>query len=61
MAQLKEMFQKLNVFEGRMLRLAESCRVSRDDFLMKYRGRELDPGWMEAVAACRGVHGKTSC
>lgn len=54
MAQLKEMFQKLNVFEGRMLRLAESCRVSRDDFLMKYRGRELDPGWMEAVAALPG-------
>jgi RNA polymerase primary sigma factor len=53
-AQLKEMFQKLNVLEGRMLRLAESCRVSRDDFLMKYRGRELDPGWMEAVSALPG-------
>jgi RNA polymerase primary sigma factor len=37
-----------------MLRLAESCRVSRDDFLMKYRGRELDPGWMEAVSTLPG-------
>ncbi|WP_338331559.1 RNA polymerase sigma factor RpoD [Acetobacter sp. LMG 32666] len=53
-AQLKQMFQRLNVLEGRMLRLAESCRVSRDDFLMKYRGRELDPGWMDMASALPG-------
>ncbi|MBO1323963.1 RNA polymerase sigma factor RpoD [Acetobacter sp. TBRC 12305] len=53
-AHLKQMFQQLNMLEGRMLRLAESCRVSRDDFLMKYRGRELDPGWMEVVATLPG-------
>ncbi|PYD83162.1 RNA polymerase sigma factor RpoD [Komagataeibacter oboediens] len=47
---LKEIFQRLNGLEGRMLRLAESTRVSRDDFLLKYRGRELDPGWMDMVA-----------
>ncbi|MFT9424031.1 RNA polymerase sigma factor RpoD [Acetobacter syzygii] len=53
-AQLKQMFQRLNVLEGRMLRLAESCRVSRDDFLLKYRGRELDPGWMDMASALPG-------
>ncbi|MGG6428645.1 RNA polymerase sigma factor RpoD [Acetobacter ghanensis] len=53
-AQLKQMFQRLNMLEGRMLRLAESCRVSRDDFLLKYRGRELDPGWMDMASALPG-------
>ncbi|MFT8444609.1 RNA polymerase sigma factor RpoD [Acetobacter orientalis] len=53
-AQLKEMFRSLNVLEGRMLRLAESCRVSREDFLLKYRGRELDPTWMEMISALPG-------
>lgn len=53
-AQLKQMFQKLNMLEGRMLRLAESCRVSREDFLLKYRGRELDPGWMDMVSGLSG-------
>lgn len=52
--QLKEMFRSLNVLEGRMLRLAESCRVSREDFLLKYRGRELDPSWMDMVSALPG-------
>ncbi|MDG6094346.1 RNA polymerase sigma factor RpoD [Acetobacter sp. AN02] len=52
--QLKEMFRGLNVLEGRMLRLAESCRVSRDDFLLKYRGNELDPGWVGTVSALPG-------
>ncbi|MGO3517170.1 MAG: RNA polymerase sigma factor RpoD [Acetobacter cibinongensis] len=52
--QLKEMFRSLNVLEGRMLRLAESCRVSREDFLLKYRGRELDPTWMEMISGLPG-------
>ncbi|MFT9165997.1 MAG: RNA polymerase sigma factor RpoD, partial [Komagataeibacter saccharivorans] len=51
---LKEIFQRLNGLEGRMLRLAESTRVSRDDFLLKYRGRELDPGWMDMASALPG-------
>ncbi|AOX16218.1 RNA polymerase sigma factor RpoD [Kozakia baliensis] len=49
--QLKMQFQRLNNLEGRMLRLAESCRVSREDFLLKYRGYELDPNWLETVSA----------
>jgi len=52
--QLKLQFQKLNGLEGRMLRLAESCRVSREDFLLKYRGYELDPAWIDTVSALPG-------
>lgn len=52
--QLKELFQSLNAFEGRMLRLAESCKVSRDDFLLKYRGHELEPGWMDMITTLPG-------
>jgi len=52
--QLKGYFQRLNGYEGRMLRLAESCKVSRDDFLLKYRNHELDPNWIETVSALPG-------
>ncbi|GBQ19792.1 RNA polymerase sigma factor RpoD [Gluconacetobacter sacchari] len=51
---MKEIFQRLNGLEGRMLRLAESTKISREDFLIKYRGSELDPGWMDMVAALPG-------
>ncbi|MBV1834684.1 RNA polymerase sigma factor RpoD [Novacetimonas pomaceti] len=51
---LKAIFQRLNGLEGRMLRLAESTKVSREDFLLKYRGRELDPGWVDVVSALPG-------
>ncbi len=52
--QLKQNSQRLNGFEGRMLRFAESTKVSRDDFLLKYRNHELDPNWMEMAAALPG-------
>ncbi len=52
--QLKQISQLLNGLEGRMLRHAESAKVSRDDFLIKYRGHEMDPGWMDSVAALPG-------
>ncbi|NHN84258.1 RNA polymerase sigma factor RpoD [Acetobacter musti] len=52
--QLKELFQNLNMLEGRMLRLAESCKVSREDFLIKYRHNEIDPGWMDMIATLPG-------
>jgi RNA polymerase primary sigma factor len=43
--------KKLMMQEGRLLRLAESCRVKRQDFLDSYFGRELDPNWTEIVSA----------
>jgi RNA polymerase primary sigma factor len=48
--QLKELNQRLNGLEGQMLRLAESCKVPRDEFLREYRGREMDPAWLDHVA-----------
>jgi RNA polymerase primary sigma factor len=42
-----------------MLRFAESSKVSRDDFLVKYRDHELDPGWLEMVATLPGKGWKT--
>jgi RNA polymerase primary sigma factor len=52
--QLKQISQLLNGLEGRMLRHAESVKVSRDDFLIKYRGHEMDPNWIETVSALPG-------
>jgi len=36
--------------EGRLLRLATGCRVSRADFLKQHYGHELDPNWLERVS-----------
>lgn len=47
--QLKELSQRLNGLEGQLLRLAESCKISREDFLAAYRGCEMDPAWLDHV------------
>ncbi len=52
--QLKQTHQRLNTLEGQLMRLAESAKVSREDFLREYRGHELDPNWMERVATLPG-------
>ncbi|MDO8876212.1 MAG: sigma-70 family RNA polymerase sigma factor, partial [Pseudolabrys sp.] len=36
--------------EGRLMRLAESYGVSRDDFLKNYMGSELDPRWLNRIS-----------
>ncbi|WP_135079895.1 RNA polymerase sigma factor RpoD [Terasakiella sp. SH-1] len=36
--------------EGKLLRLATGCRVSRADFLKQHYGHELDPNWLERVS-----------
>jgi len=41
--------KRLMMMEGRLLRLAESSRVKRQDFLDSYFGNELDPKWLEVV------------
>ena len=48
--QLKELNQRLNGLEGQLLRLAEGCKVPREEFLREYRGREMDPAWLDYVA-----------
>ena len=49
--QLYNVNRRLNGLEGKLLRLAESCSVDRDNFLRHYRGDELDPEWVERMAA----------
>ncbi|MGH7080518.1 MAG: RNA polymerase sigma factor RpoD, partial [Acetobacteraceae bacterium] len=60
--QLKALNQRLTSFEGRMLRLAEASKVSREDFLSQYRSHELDPAWLERVGslAAKGWKGFVS-
>jgi RNA polymerase primary sigma factor len=52
--QLKQLTQRLNGLEGQLLRLAESSKVGREDFLARYRGHELDPNWLETVGSLPG-------
>jgi RNA polymerase primary sigma factor len=48
--QLYEINKRLVSFEGRMMRLAESHGVVREDFLRNYLGSELDPLWLSRVS-----------
>jgi RNA polymerase primary sigma factor len=48
--QLYEINRRLVGFEGRMMRLAESHGVAREDFLKNYFGSELDPRWLNRVS-----------
>ena len=52
--QFKQLNQRLTALEGQLLRLAESCKVPRDDFLKEYRGNELDPNWLERIGTLKG-------
>jgi len=49
--QLNGLNRRLMTQEGRLLRLAESCRIKRPDFLDAYYGSELAPNWVEQVAS----------
>ncbi|HEY8276964.1 MAG TPA: RNA polymerase sigma factor RpoD [Methyloceanibacter sp.] len=46
---LYDINKKLLGYEGRLLRLAESYGVRREDFLDEYQGAELDPNWLRRV------------
>ena len=46
---LYDINKKLLGYEGRLLRLAESYGVGREDFLTEYQGNELDPNWLRRV------------
>jgi RNA polymerase primary sigma factor len=48
--QLYDINKRLVGHEGRMLRLAESHGVAREDFLKNYLGSELDPRWIGRVS-----------
>ncbi|HUB10669.1 MAG TPA: RNA polymerase sigma factor RpoD [Acetobacteraceae bacterium] len=52
--QLKQLNQRLTTLEGQLLRMAEACKVSREEFLKNYRGDELDPNWIDKVMVLPG-------
>jgi len=52
--QLYDINKRLVRLEGRLLRLAESYGVKRENFLEAYYGSELDQNWVEAVATRSG-------
>ena len=49
--QLYAINKKLMGLEGQLMRLADAHGVPRSEFLKNYFGRELDPTWIEDVAA----------
>jgi RNA polymerase primary sigma factor len=48
--QLYDINKRLVGYEGRLMRLAESHGVAREDFLKHYQGSELDPRWLNRVS-----------
>src|SRR5262245_22633013 len=48
--QLYDINKRLVGYEGRLMRLAESHDIVREDFLTKYLGSELDPLWLNRVS-----------
>jgi len=52
--QLYDINKRLVRLEGRLLRLAESYGVKREQFLQNYYGRELDPTWETALETFEG-------
>jgi RNA polymerase primary sigma factor len=48
--QLYDINKRLVSFEGRLMRLAESYGVAREDFLRNHQGEELNPQWLNRVS-----------
>jgi RNA polymerase primary sigma factor len=48
--QLYDINKRLVSSEGRLMRLAESYGVAREEFLKQYMGGELDPRWLNRVS-----------
>jgi RNA polymerase primary sigma factor len=47
--QMYSINKRMIMIESRLLRLAESHGVAREDFLKEYEGEELDPNWIRRV------------
>ena len=52
--QLYDINKQLMTREGRLMRLAVSYKVKREDFLTAYQGKELDPNWVSYIAGLKG-------
>ncbi|WP_031548981.1 RNA polymerase sigma factor RpoD [Parvularcula oceani] len=52
--QLYAINRALMALEGKLVRLADSYGVNRQEFLQSYLGHELDPDWLERVSQYEG-------
>ena len=56
--QLNELNRRLMGVEGKLMRLALSSKVKREDFLNLYQHSELDPHWVEKLEDTKDKHWK---
>ena len=54
--QLNELNRRLMGVEGKLMRLALTARVKREDFLEAYQHSELDPHWLEKLEEKKDKH-----
>ncbi|MGZ5867159.1 MAG: RNA polymerase sigma factor RpoD [Xanthobacteraceae bacterium] len=59
--QLYDINKRLVGYEGRLMRLAESHGVAREDFLRNYQGSELNPQWLNRVSKLAAKGWKNFC
>ena len=51
---LYDLNRRLMMLEGKLMRLAESFRINRQDFLDNYLSHEIDPNWLDKVGKLAG-------
>ncbi|HTR86226.1 MAG TPA: RNA polymerase sigma factor RpoD [Reyranella sp.] len=51
---LYDLNRRLAMLEGKLMRLAESFRINRQDFLDNYLTHEIDPNWLDKVGKLSG-------
>ncbi|MEI4261109.1 RNA polymerase sigma factor RpoD [Roseovarius sp. D0-M9] len=52
--QLYGINQRIMMIDGAMVKLADQARINRREFIDEYRGRELDPTWLDDMAQKSG-------
>ncbi|WP_297769688.1 RNA polymerase sigma factor RpoD [uncultured Roseovarius sp.] len=52
--QLYGINRRIMQIDGAMVKLADQARINRKEFIEAYRGRELDPNWLEDMAQKSG-------
>ncbi|MFD0858737.1 RNA polymerase sigma factor RpoD [Roseovarius aquimarinus] len=52
--QLYGINQRIMMIDGAMVKLADQARINRREFIDEYRGRELDPHWLDDMAQKSG-------
>ena len=50
MDELYGLNKRLVGLEGRLLRIALKCRITREDFLERYAGNAIDPNWLRRLS-----------